>query len=805
MRKKLIILMVLIATSLLALKNWKVYTNTTHIFDVVETGNELYIATWGGLLNYDLNNNSFGETLTTINGLNSNDIRALDYLEGSNQILVGTAGNGIDRIGNSGFLTPLTEILGLKSNKVNKITHNDSLIFVATKLGVSCFKDDPGFPFPLLLDNYDTGNGLSANNITSLQMSEDGYIFCGSDNGLDIVHIDSMNVGSNWDHFNADNSIFPSSIINDISVRDNYVAIGTRGGLVVSSSPDFEWIVYDDIIENHDSSIYPIYINSSQQIIAGVGYWDEEKLVVVDSTDIAAFKFSDGEILESWSADDMHLGNTQVMGFKEIDGSLLAYTWGEGFTFYDGSEWSTPKKTNSLLSNTIKDIVFDKQDILWITDGHKGSSATSKGTRGVSSFDGSIWQNYKAEETDLRSNNIYSICVDEDNRKWFGAWGSNYSQNWQHGISVFDDVNNVWDNITTYNGIGNNTISFLTVDEQNRTWVCSYGGSTGYITILDDGFNYITHFELFEPLDPEDMDPNFIFFGDEKIYFGGWVSGLRIWNDTSDPITNDASWSKTPFTDNLRSGRIFDITSRNIDNEEIWIASGDGLFMFDGEYWYKYGAHIKKKVWLNNQWFWNEDNPDPEYWYYEGQERLYGSITTYPTALFVDPFGMIWIGTQDAGITIFDKSKDKFINLTIENTSLISNTITDLAYEPRTGVLYIGTNSGMNSVEIGISAEMNEETNLFETIVYPNPFYPENGDILRIENKSAITMPKGNTYCRIFDLNGDIVIEIEKDIYEQFSWDGLNKAGKKCGSGVYIYVISAPGGQTSKGKIALVR
>jgi len=147
---------------------------------------------------------------------------------------------------------------------------------------------------------------------------------------------------------------------------------------------------------------------------------------------------------------------------------------------------------------------------------------------------------------------------------------------------------------------------------------------------------------------------------------------------------------------------------------------------------------------------------------------------------------MIWIGTQDAGITIFDTSRDKFINLTTDNTPLISNTITDFAYEPITGTLYIGTNSGMNSVEIGISAEMNEETELFETIVFPNPFYPEKDDIIRIENKGSITMPKGDTYCRIFDLNGDLVMEIEKDIYEQFSWDGLNKTGKKCGSGIYF-------------------
>ena len=227
--------------------------------------------------------------------------------------------------------------------------------------------------------------------------------------------------------------------------------------------------------------------------------------------------------------------------------------------------------------------------------------------------------------------------------------------------------------------------------------------------------------------------------------------------------------------------------------------------MYDNEYWFKYGTNIKKKVWQDNEWFWSENIPDPEYWYYEGQERLYGSIPTYPTALFVDPFGLIWIGTRDAGTTVFNKERDIFTNLTTENTPLISNNITSFAYEPLTGTLYIGTNDGLNSVEIGISAESNTETKLYNTIVYPNPFYPDNGEILRIENESSITMPRGETICKIYDLSGELILKLDKDIYEQFSWDGTNNAGKKCSSGIYFYIVSASGGQVSKGKITLIR
>ncbi|NQT64704.1 MAG: T9SS type A sorting domain-containing protein [FCB group bacterium] len=799
MKKKMIIIMVLITTGLFALKNWKVHTNTTHIFDVVEFENKLQIATWGGLVSYDLDNNSFGKTLTTIDGLANNDIRALDYLADSDQILIGTAGNGINRIGNQGFLTPLTETLGLQSNTINKITHNDSLIFVATKSGVSCFMDDPDFPFPLLLRNYNVENGLSANDITSMQLTQGGNIFFGSTAGLDYVHIDSMDVVASWHHLNSGNSILPSNNVTSLSISNGEIAIGTDNGIILSeNSLDFTQAILID----EGLAIYPVYVDDQLNLWYSYGLWDLDRLILTDTMDIAITRISAEGDLEIWDKDESGLTTSKIKGFKEINENVIAFSWGEGIFLYNGVDWENIK-TNSISANVVTDIEIDMKSKVWVCNGHYGDGLISKGTSGVSGFDGSNWTNYNYLNSELKSDNIMSIGVDATNKKWFGAWSTDSSvTGWSSGISVLDDSGSPeWDWITAYSdSIYNNTISHIARDNEDRMWVCSYDGG---VSVLDEDENLISRFTI-----PNDEQQKIIIshYSGNRVSVGSFFNGLRIWENSSIPDTLHNYWLVPPSSDLTSSCMVFGINAKDNNGiEETWIASSAGLFMYNGEDWYKYGPHIKKKVWFNNEWFWNEDNPDPEYWYYEGQERLYGSISTYPTALLVDPFGMIWVGTQDAGITIFDTGRDKFINLTTENTPLISNTITDLAYEPKTGTLYIGTNSGMNSVEIGISAEMNEEKDLFETIVYPNPFYPENGDILRIENKGAITMPEGNTYCRIFDLNGDIVMEIQKDIYEQFSWDGLNKAGKKCGSGIYLYVVSASDGQTSKGKIALVR
>lgn len=792
--------MIMIVSGLFALKNWKVYTNTTHNFDVIETENELLIATWGGLVGYDLDNDSFNKTLTTIDGLDSNDIRALDYLESTNQILIGTAGNGINRIDDNGFLIPLTETLGLQSNTINKITHNDTLIFVATKFGVSCFKDDPDFPFPLLLNNYNVENGLSANDITSMRLTTEGNIFFGSIGGLDYVHIDSMDVLTSWHHLKTDNSDLPSNNVTSISISGYKIAIGTDNGILLTESL-FD-PVYTTLIDE-GLAIYPVYIDDQLNLWFSYGIWDLDRLVLTDTMDIAITKISENGDIETWDKDENRLTTSKIMGFHEINGHVSAFTWGEGLFILSEDEWTTNIKANCMSSNLITDIEIDMDSKVWVCSGHFGDGLISKGTRGVSGYDDSNWVNYNILNSDLKSDNINSIGVDSSNRKWFGAWATNSSvTGWFSGISVLDDAGlPEWDWITANSdSIYNNTISHIAKDNENRMWVCSYDGG---ISVLDTDANLISQFTI-----PNDEQQKVIIShnSDNRVCVGSYFNGLRIWEDPSIPDTLHNYWTFPPFSDLTSSCKIFQIDSKiNNGDEETWIAASSGLFMYNGEYWYKYGTHIKKKIWFDNEWFWNEDNPDPEYWYYEGQERLYGSITTYPTALLMDPFGMIWIGTQDAGITIFDTSRDKFINLTIENTPLISNTITDFAYEPLTGTLYIGTNAGMNSVEIGISVEMNQEENLYKTIAYPNPFYPDRGDIIRIENKGSITMPSGNTYCRIFDLNGDVILEIEKDIYEQFSWDGLNKNGKKCSSGIYFYLIFTVDGQIEKGKMVLIR
>lgn len=801
MKNKIFIILMVISANLFSLKNWQIHTNSTHIYEIEQVGDKIYIASWGGLEVYDLNTSTFEKKYTTIDGLSKNDIRALDYYAEREEFLFGTYGGGVNCMSNNEFQMPINEIIGLASDYVNKIVHQDSLIFIATKEGLSLFVNNPDFPFPFLVDNYNVENGLSANNITSLQIADNRYLYCGSQFGLDYVHIDSIGFINSWHHFNTDNSILPSNNISSISIKKSKIAIATDNGVLTSSDlndPEQSQLYCEGL------AVFPVFWDSQDNLWLSYGVWNSDLLVIQDTMDIAVTRISENGDIDDWLQNETGL-TTNIMDFEEINNQICAITWGEGLFVFNSDNWETQIKPDCIIANVVTDMKIDDNHKLWISNGHIGGGMISKGTRGVSGFDGENWSNYSAKQSPLRSDNILTISVDSMNRKWFGSWDTDYQvTGWRDGISIYNENNNTWSSLTTNNGLLTNTISYIKKDNQNRMWVTSYDGG---MNILNSEEELIHQFQIPFIENQKILMP---FFAKDKIYFGSYYNGISIWDDNSlssgiFPTSSGSYWMQPPFTE-LLVAEIYSITDKyNSETEEIWVASSNGLFMYDNEHWFQYGTNIKKKVWLDNEWFWNENVPDPEYWYYEGQERLYGSVPTYPTALFVDPFGLIWIGTRDAGITVFNKERDIFTNLTTENTPLISNNITTFAYEPLTGTLYIGTSDGLNSVEIGISAESNTETKLYDTIAYPNPFYPDNGEILRIENESSITMPKGETICKIYDLSGELILKLEKDIYEQFSWDGTNKAGKKCSSGIYFYIVSASGGQVSKGKIVLVR
>jgi len=814
--KKILVTMILILVfaTAFALKNWTSYTNTTHVYDAEVIDGKIYLATWGGLSIFNHSNKQYESVYTTSNGLVANDLRSISQNEVLDQTFIGTRNSGIERLSANSFLPTLET-----NDNISKIICSDSLTFVSNRDGISLYKIISSWPIPVLWDTYSNDSGLSSTRVNDFVVTDSGYLLVATESGFDVVKISLIDNPSAWQHYNISNSDLPSNLVLAVAEKDGKVLLGTNSGLVEFNLDEIDnsWNASE-----LGRSILAVYIDANNDNWYSFGLWDNDLLQVIEQEEVGIKRT--GSSTTEWNSADF--SNSAALGFIEVEKNIYAYFWGEGIYQYTDGEWIS-YKDNNISASVVKSLTMDKTGNLWVSNGYLsriGNPPLPRGTKGVSKFDGTDWTTYNFDNSGMNTNNIFTLAVDHDNDIWMGAWwADNNPLGWDDGISILDQSADSWTILKSNDGLRNNAIGGITIDDQNRAWVSCVGGSNGGISVLDENHEVLADFELYDSYsqnsDPWN-DPRVTFIGQDALYFGGGKTGLRIWknwNGSNYPVDNGSNW-EVPAADELEIGRIYTITSMMRNGlEEIWVGSVNGLFQYafnngnsrndPGYYWFRYSPHIKRSVyWINefNSLGWY-DTANAFYFYIEGQERLYAGELTFPTAMLIDPFGIIWIGTSSNGVTMYDPDRDVFKTYNKANSPLISNSVTDLAYDEITGIMYIGTDDGLSSVQIGISSEFNTEKNLKSTIAFPNPFKPGNGEILRIENKDKLTMPKGNTKCYIYDLNGNLVRNLAKDSFEQFSWDGNNEAGKECASGIYFYVVSTSDGQTDRGKIALIR
>src|SRR5262245_14667371 len=117
-------LLAAVATAPAGAANWHNHIDASMINEIVPRGNELYIATYGGILVYDRSDGSFTQ-FTNDTGLPSNSLRCLTF-DANGDIYAGSADIGVAKVrlsnGHMTLIRSLSEqIDGLASNTVNSI------------------------------------------------------------------------------------------------------------------------------------------------------------------------------------------------------------------------------------------------------------------------------------------------------------------------------------------------------------------------------------------------------------------------------------------------------------------------------------------------------------------------------------------------------------------------------------------------------------------------------------------------------------------------------------------------------------
>jgi hypothetical protein len=254
------------------------------------------------------------------------------------------------------------------------------------------------------------------------------------------------------------------------------------------------------------------------------------------------------------------------------------------------------------------------------------------------------------------------------------------------------------------------------------------------------------------------------------------------------------------FNDNYTIGNTADDRARILSNK---IGNGN----LPGNRVLSFAADRDGEIWVGTDEgvavFYSPENVFSGY-NFDAQQVLveYGGYVQYlleaeaVTAIAVDGANRKWFGTDRAGIFLMsDDGTEQIHHFTEDNSPLISNSITDIAINHKTGEVFIGTDKGIVSYKA--DATSGGESNQ-DVVVYPNPV--REGYTGPIAIKGLVT----DADVKITNISGSLVYATKAE-GGQAVWSGNDFSGRRAQTGVYLVFISnEDGSETVVAKILFI-
>lgn len=547
----------------------------------------------------------------------------------------------------------------------------DGYIWIGTQAGLNRFD---GYHFEIISIMH----GLQNDWINAITQDSNGKIWVGTNDGL-----------SSWlpqgiENYGIQKGL-PDKYVNTVEIDfQNNVWCGTRAGLS-------KW----DGTEIHN------YLHVDNTPIGGVNsiHCDREGIIWIGSEN-GLYTLENNKITR-FKNEEFH--NKRVHKIVEDYQSRIVIGFENGIRILDNEKIVTSYiESDGLLNMPVTDLVSDRYGVIWVgsrdgvsfiengivktitnKNGLPFPNATTiiedrdgiiwvGGYGGVAKFLGRAFTNYKQEEG-LGSNNIRPIIRDANNQLWVGT---------HNGLSRFDG--SIWTNYTIKDGLHHDKIGALLEYPPGRIWIGTHGGLNYYENgrfYHDDKIGKLGRI-LYLALDHE----GFIWF---------CVKDKGIFKQSSNGVEKIEV-----------QGQLFSNARILVDKQgDIWCTGDYGLSKWNGISWRTYTT--ADGLAANEPYFLCEDKQDNIWFGYHsshGVTRFDGiNFKTFTTAdglfhdavysLGVDEENNLWIGTA-RGVDRFDGKT--FINFSPYEGYASYESNAGGFFEDYDGTLWFGTARGLS-------------------------------------------------------------------------------------------------------------
>jgi diguanylate cyclase (GGDEF)-like protein/PAS domain S-box-containing protein len=346
--------------------------------------------------------------------------------------------------------------------------------------------------------------------------------------------------------------------------------------------------------------------------------------------------------------------NTVTNILEDPDGFMWFSTF-EGLSRFDGYEFKNYKHSNnnpnSLPNNFTKKLLLDSHGKLWIGT----NNGLAKYNPETDDF-----TNYNKDNSQLNSNDIFTIALNEDGRLLVSTAANLY---------IYDDLADRFLTLSV-NGINLPADIKVIYSEQDKTWIGSIGQG---LFILEHSSN--TLFSLQKP-NPWGLTIEANILYDFKVIGDEYWLGTEIGAYKIDRQSLHAQLLNTLSKPSINGGRVFSIIQNQ--DEKIWLGTETGISIFE-----KDTEHV---------FSFNEKN-----------SMSFGLESNFIQSLYRDSNNSIWLGTYSGGLYRHnaDSSQIKFFQKQTNNPQWLSGDVIWGIAQDSNQKIWIGTQSkGLNSFDI---------------------------------------------------------------------------------------------------------
>ncbi|MCF7803414.1 MAG: response regulator [Candidatus Marinimicrobia bacterium] len=560
-----------------------------------------------------------------------------------------------------GTFEPLTVEDGLSQSAVNAILQDErGFIWFGTDEGLNKYS---GYDFEILKSSFTDTASLRNNKVLALAQNTPGYMWIGTGGGMDRLNIRTGAFQKFPEQFRVEGNLTNSYVTDLYAENDSLLWIASAWGLNKFNIEENKVLQYLEC----DYDTTPDSVNMAR--IWNI--YDDENGLLLLGTDggVRFFDKTKGEYVAPYSEFADFFYGIEDLQVSAVTGTGNTELWlgTENGLYHLNRETGDirhyvqdPNSENTLSNSTVLSLLQDDDGNLWIGT-NWGLNRFRPESQEFNQF-----HHVQGNRYSLSSNGISTMYMDKSGILWFGTY--------RNGVNKYVPSKQVFNNyrsMTTASGetLQDRDVHGLQEKNSQEIWLGTYTG----IYILNPETNTLNKFEP----DQCDLSENFIrdFLIDSQGILWVSITGqnspqlLRYEMKSGDcrVFQNDpADAESLP-----RAGVLAIYEDRS---NTLWLGTdGAGLIRYD------------KKTDRFIQYV----TPD-----YEDTTAIAGN---YVVNMMEDQQNNFWIAT-DGGLSLMDRKSQTFTTIPtrdVQPGGLSHYEITDI-YETRDSVLWVGTSNGLN-------------------------------------------------------------------------------------------------------------